>query len=107
MMRFMKPDIHEFKQGCPEADEGLLGQHLSRPDDRYFKRFGEEEICRHLIGLSGLSPENPVELLLDAKRDGTVDCTVVAFDYPYEFSMITGIFAGSGFRITSGDIFTY
>jgi hypothetical protein len=36
-----------------------------------------------------------------------VDCTVLAFDYPFEFSIITGILAGMGFNIHSGEVFTY
>jgi glutamate-ammonia-ligase adenylyltransferase len=45
--------------------------------------------------------------MIDARKDGLVDCTVVAFDYPSEFSILTGILSAMGFSILSGDIFTY
>ena len=41
---------------------------------------------------------------LDGRR---VSCTVVAFDYPAEFSLITGILSSSGVSIVSGDAFTW
>ena len=103
----MKPDIKAIRAACPGVDERLLSEHLSRLNERYFNSFSEKDICRHLIGLSKLSSQNPVEVLIDAKRDGTLECTVLAFDYPSEFSLITGILAGMGFSIVSGDVFTY
>ena len=61
---------------------------------------------RHLAALARLSPQHPVEILFDRRRDGTLDCTVLAFDYASEFSLITGILAGMGFSIVSGEVFT-
>ena len=61
---------------------------------------------RHVAALGRLSPLHPVEILLDPRRDETLDCTVLAFDYPSEFSLITGILAGMGFSIVSGEVFT-
>ncbi|MFH1488451.1 MAG: glutamate-ammonia-ligase adenylyltransferase [Pseudomonadota bacterium] len=103
----MKPSYDEFRKACPEADERLLSEHLARLSDRYFKSFSRKALFRHLEGLSSLSPGHPVELKVEERRDGTVDCTVLGFDYPHEFSMITGILAGMGFSILSGDVFTY
>jgi len=102
----MKLDIKTLKSLPPEA-ERLLVEHLSRLDDRYFKIFGEEDLHRHFRALASLSPDHPAEVLLGQRKDGTMDCTVLAFDYPSEFSMITGILAGMGFNILSGDVFTY
>ncbi len=36
-----------------------------------------------------------------------IQCTILAFDYPGEFSLIAGILAGAGFNILSGNVFTY
>jgi len=36
-----------------------------------------------------------------------VECTVLSFDHPGEFSIIAGVLAGVGFEIASGDVFTY
>src|SRR4030042_5963465 len=102
----MKPDIKSLISLRPEA-ETLLAEHLSRLDERYFKIFSKEDLDRHFRALASLSPHHPVEVLLDLGKDGTVDCTVLAFDYPSVFSLITGILAGMGFNILSGDVFTY
>ncbi|MBW2073830.1 MAG: glutamate-ammonia-ligase adenylyltransferase [Deltaproteobacteria bacterium] len=103
----MKPTLDMLKAACPEVDQRLLNAHLSRLSNRYFDRFATHQVCEHMKGLSRISTEHPVEVLLDAKGDGNVDCTVLAFDYPYLFSLITGVLAGMGFNIVSGDVFTY
>ena len=103
----MEQRFEKFKRACPDVDERFLHEHLSRLGHRYFSSFGDEDLYTHVTGLSRLSSEQPVQLLLQAKRDGSVDCTVLAFDYPSEFSIITGILAGMGFNIHSGEVFTY
>jgi glutamate-ammonia-ligase adenylyltransferase len=103
----MKPDIETLRAGCPETEQAFLEGHLARLDDRYFSRFAEKEVIQHVRGLSGLTAEQPVRLLLRAPEGGEAACTVLAYDYPSEFSIITGILAGMGFSILSGDVFTY
>jgi glutamate-ammonia-ligase adenylyltransferase len=103
----MKPGLEMLKDCCPGVDEALLQEHLTRLRDEYFARFDHEQICSHLTGLARISPENPVEILLKLSEDDRVDCTVLAFDYPGLFSIITGVLAGMGFNILSGDVFTY
>ncbi len=103
----MKPSSDEYRRACPDVDEALLSEHLSRLNDPYFSAFGKQDLFRHLACLARLSPQNPAEVLVESRRDGSVDCTVLAFDYPSEFSIITGILAGMGFEIVSGDVFTY
>lgn len=88
-------------------DEASLRDGLSRLDERYLKAFSRDQIITHVKNLLELSSQEPVRVLLGQRRDGTVDCTVIAFDYPYEFSLITGILAGTGFNILSGDVFTF
>lgn len=103
----MKPTLKVLKRACPDVSENFLTEHLKRLDDRYFDGFNERDICRHVKALSPLTPEEPVNVLVDVKRDGSIECTVLAFDYPSEFSLITGVLAGMGFSIVSGDAFTY
>ncbi|MBN2034305.1 MAG: glutamate-ammonia-ligase adenylyltransferase [Deltaproteobacteria bacterium] len=90
-----------------DALEALQVEHLERLRKRYFKIFGEKDLDRHVRTLARLSVEQPVEVLLEPKQDGNFDCTVLAFDYPGEFSIITGVLASAGFDIHSGDVFTY
>jgi UTP:GlnB (protein PII) uridylyltransferase len=103
----MKPARDTLRKACPDVDEAFLNEHLLRLGARYFKSFEGEDICRQVRTLSRLTTENPVEVLFDMRKDGSLDCTVLAFDYPTEFSIITGILAGSGYSIVSGDVFTY
>jgi UTP:GlnB (protein PII) uridylyltransferase len=101
----MNPDIKTLKTIRSETDQRFLVEHLTRLGERYFKIFSEEDQQRHLASLSRLTSRHPVQVLLDRRKDGTVDCTVLAFDYPAEFSIITGILSGMGFDIVSGEVF--
>ena len=102
-----KPDISQLIEANPHIDTRETEAFLHRLERRYFKRFSWNEMNLHLQGLSGLSPTRPVEVLLNQRKDGRIDCTVLAFDYPSEFSVIAGILTGSGLSILSGDVFTY
>ena len=88
------------------GDAKPRAEHIARLGERYARVFSEKDVERHLASLARLSPRHPVEILFDPRRDGTLDCTVLAFDYPFEFSLITGILAGMGFSIVSGEVFT-
>ncbi len=103
----MKPSLETLKAMCPDVDPRLAEEHLSRLNERYFERFSGNEIREHLDGLSCLSPEHPVELHLKETGHQQVDFTVLGFDYLGVFSLMTGILAGMGFNISSGDVFTY
>jgi glutamate-ammonia-ligase adenylyltransferase len=88
------------------AGEKLRAEHVARLGERYSRIFSEKDVERHLTALARLSSLHPVEILIDMRKDGTLECTVLAFDYPSEFSLITGILAGMGFNIVSGEVFT-
>jgi len=103
----MKPDPKTFSNSCPEVGEPFIKDHISRLGERYFAGFSEQDICRHLRALWRLDSGNPLEMLVERRKDGSVDCTVLGFDYPSVFSIITGILAAIGFSIVSGDIYTY
>ncbi len=102
-----RPTPEKIKEMCPQVDEEVIREHLSRLRDAYFKRFNLEEVVEHIDKINRLSPDNPVEIVLKSRGDDRVDCTVLAFDYRFEFSLITGVMAGTGFHIITGDIFTY
>lgn len=103
----MKPPIETLKALCPEVEAKFIRDHLLRLDDEYFERFDVREVAAHVRGLARLSPEHPLEMTVSLSEDGGVDCTVMAFDYPFEFSLITGVLFSMGFSVQSGDIFTY
>ncbi len=101
----MKPSLAELQNLAPNVDRELVEEHLRRLEDRYFEQFAPRQVAEHLGALAALSPEHPVEVLV---RSGPgIDCTVIAFDYPGEFSIITGALGATGFNILSGDVFTW
>ncbi len=103
----MNPDVKKLRETCPDVSEPFIKGHVSRLTERYFSSFSEKEVCRHLQALYLLRPEKPVDILTVRRKDGSIDCTVLGFDYPSVFSLITGLLAGMGFSIISGEIYTY
>ncbi len=102
-----KPSLKNLVELCPDIEEEFVREHLDRLEDSYFESFTLQQIVEHVRKLSRLSPENPVEIIVRSPGEKRVECTVLAFDYRFEFSLITGVMAGSGFHIITGDIFTY
>ncbi len=98
------PDILE--SACADAGGPAPAARPGGLPERYFRIFDEQDRRRHSDVLGRLCPGQPAEALLERKRDGSVECTVLAYDYPAEFSLITGLLAASGFDIASGDVFT-
>ena len=103
----MKPSLTRLRSLCPETGQELIREHLARLEDRYFQYFCEERIAEHLRVLGGLSTEVPIRTLVRPREKDHLEITVLAFDYPGEFSLITGVLAASGFNILSGEVYTY
>jgi len=95
-----------LQQLCPDVPPALVHEHLARLSPRYFELFSLDDIARHLRALSHLSPDCPADVLV-TEAHGLLDVTILAFDYPYEFSLITGILASLDFEIHAGEVFTY
>lgn len=104
----MKPSLEQLKKLCPDITESTICQHLERLKPDYFERFESAIIAQHISGLSELSSRAPVRMISSFNEtDQTIDCTILAFDYMSEFSLITGLLAGTGISILSGEVFTY
>ena len=102
----MKPTPEQILALCPEVDPRLVHEHLDRVGERYFEAFAPSQVAQHLRELAALSPAEPVRLLLE-EQDGRLDCTILAFDYPAEFSLLAGTLAAAGFDTLQGDVFTW
>ncbi len=96
----------QLRAGCPEAGPEMVKGYLAGFPEAYFRRYGTEELARHLRALHGLRPDRPVAVDARRGKDGTVHVTVVAFDHVGVFSLITGILTGAGFNILSGEVYT-
>jgi len=103
----MKPSLARLRSLCPETKQELIAEHLARLEDRYFQYFSEERVAEHLRVLGGLSSDAPIRTLVRPREKDRLEITVLAFDYPGEFSLITGVLAASGFNIVSGEVYTY
>ncbi|MFH1968688.1 MAG: glutamate-ammonia-ligase adenylyltransferase [Verrucomicrobiota bacterium] len=103
----MKPTLADLRAQCPDIAEPALNEYLARLDENYFAVFSLPQMHAHLRALERLRPEHPVEVIFEPGAEGQTTCTVLAFDYPAEFSLITGMLSAMGFDILSGDVFTY
>jgi glutamate-ammonia-ligase adenylyltransferase len=82
-------------------DDGLEGL-----GPRYAESSDEGERAAHRLALAQLSPECPVRTIVSGDPEGSLRCTVLAYDYPTEFSYITGVLSSMGFDIREGEAFT-
>ncbi|MBU4286141.1 MAG: glutamate-ammonia-ligase adenylyltransferase [Verrucomicrobia bacterium] len=103
----MKPTLADLRAQCPDIPEPSLNEYLARLDENYFAVFNLPQMHAHLRALEQLRPEHPAAVIFESGPEGQTACTVLAFDYPAEFSLITGVLSAMGFDILSGDVFTY
>ena len=103
----MKPSLEDLKKLCPEIPGDLLAEHLERLDENYFSVFSAGQVAEHLRCLARLAPGHPVEVLFEDGAGDEIACTILAYDHPSEFSLLTGVLSATGFNILSGNIFTY
>ncbi len=103
----MKPNPEDLITYLSEIDKEIIEDHLERLGEDYFEKFQSEDVIAHIRFVSRLTSSNPVETLIARRRDDYIDCTIIAFDYPAEFSLITGLLFCTGFNIVSGDVYTY
>ena len=102
----MKLTLADLRAQCPDIPEPVLNEYLARLDENCFAVFSLPQMQAHLYALERLRPEHPVEVIFEPGLEGQTACTVLAFDYPAEFSLITGVLSAMGFDILSGDVFT-
>lgn len=91
---------------CDHLSRDLVENFIGRLDPAYLNRFQSDDVVEHLNRLSQLSASRPVDVIITPGGDRSGTVTVLAFDHAFEFSLITGVLAGMGFRIDSGDVFT-
>ncbi|MBN1556841.1 MAG: hypothetical protein JW951_01700, partial [Lentisphaerae bacterium] len=103
----MKPTQADLAERCPGVPRTVLAAHLARLDARYFAACDAETAAAHVRAVAALSAASPLRAWAEPGEGGTLVLTVVAYDYPGEFSLLAGVLAGTGFEVVSGDVFTY
>ena len=92
---------------CPDVDDEVLRDFVSRMDPEYFERFQPDAIAHHIQLASRLTPDHPCELSVLDKRAGRSEISIVAYDYFSEFAAICGVLSAFGLNIEEGQIYTF
>lgn len=92
---------------CPDVDDEIVHDFMSRMDPEYFERFQPDTIAHHIQLASRLTPDHPCELSVLDKRAGRSEISIVAYDYFSEFAAICGVLSAFGLNIEEGRIYTF
>ena len=112
-MRYVGGSVNKpVPQGSASGADGSNDQmqvhrHLDRMSPSYSEVYSAEEISRHAAMAARLTDDNPAEVDFSSQPDGRWRVTVVAYDFPGELSVITGLMFVNGLNILSGEAFTY
>ncbi len=88
-------------------DQMQVHRHIDRMAPSYAELFSPHQIAGHAALAARLSDENPVEVEALPGEQGAWRVTVVAYDFPGELSVLTGLLFVHGMNILSGEAFTY
>lgn len=92
---------------CPDVDDEIVQDFVSRMDPEYFERFPPDTIAHHIQLASRLTPNHPCELSILDKQAGQSEISIVAYDYFSEFAAICGVLSAFGLNIEEGRIYTF
>lgn len=92
---------------CPDVDEEIVRDFVSRMDSDYFEQFRTSDIARHIRLAGRLDLDHPCQVAVNEREDGSLDIAVVAYDYFSEFATICGLLSAFGLDIREGGIFTF
>ena len=92
---------------CPDVDDEVIQDFVSRMDPEYFEWFQPDTIAHHIQLASRLTPDHPCELSILDKQAGQSEISIVAYDYFSEFAAICGVLSAFGLNIEEGRIYTF
>ncbi|HUX14364.1 MAG TPA: glutamate-ammonia-ligase adenylyltransferase [Spirochaetia bacterium] len=92
---------------APELGRKKIESFLLSAPAGYLLEFEPEEISSHISGLENLTEATPFHIAITPFPDALIDVTVIAYDFPAEFAVLTGILGSAGFDILSGAAFTF
>ena len=99
--------IKTLTSRCPDVDDEVLQDFVSRMDPEYFERFQPDTIAHHIQLANRLTPDHPCELSVIDKGAGRSEISIVAYDYFSEFAAICGVLSAFGLNIEEGRIYTF
>lgn len=89
------------------ADRRFVAAHVESLPQRYVRDYSIEDIAAHADELCRLSGPADFRVLWEVEGTGLLSITLLAYDYPAEFSIFTGLLAAMNFDIKAGHIYTY
>jgi len=92
---------------APELEPQSVTRFLNAAPPGYLNEFDPEEIAEHASMIDGLTDETPFRIEVTARPGAALDVTVLAYDFPAEFSVLAGTLGSAGFDISSGAAFTF
>ena len=92
---------------CPDVEDEVILDFVSRMDAEYFERFQPKAIAQHIKLADTLTPEHPCELSVLDRQAGQSEISLVAYDYFSEFATICGLLSSFGLNIEEGRIYTF
>lgn len=91
---------------APDLERSRVARFLSAAPPGYLTEFEPREIASHLSMIEGLTDDAPFRIDISAREGSAIDVTVLAYDFPAEFSVLAGTLGSAGFDISSGAAFT-
>ncbi|MCF7928142.1 MAG: glutamate-ammonia-ligase adenylyltransferase [Spirochaetales bacterium] len=101
------PLVEQLKAACPELPREFISRHIQRLTPRYFQTIPFDMQVTHLRSLYELTSDQPFRILIERGDENKAEITVLAFDYPGEFSALCGVLGSTCFNIQTGQAFTY
>lgn len=92
---------------CPEVDQDVVQDFVSRMDPEYFNSFDSHEIARHITLAGRLDLDHPCQAGFKTREGGLFEIVVVAYDYFSEFATICGLLSVFGLDIREGQVYTF
>ena len=92
---------------CPEVDQDVVQDFVSRMDPEYFNSFDSHEIARHITLAGRLDLDHPCQAGFKTREGGLFEIVVVAYDYFSEFATICGLLSAFGLDIREGQVYTF
>ena len=92
---------------CPDIDDDVIRDFLSRMDTEYWEQFQAPQIAAHIKLTARLDAEHLSQASFEPAPDGAIDVAIVAYDYFSEFAVICGLLSSFGLDILEGRIYTF
>ncbi len=107
MMVSIEERLGQILPCCPDVDEEIVRDFVSRMDPEYFEQFERTDIARHVQLASRVDPDHPCQVSIEPRAEGLLDVVIVAYDYFSELAGICGLLSAFRLDIREGCSYTF